>query len=79
MINTNYWYYAQIRTLILHTLRLFQNFCVSEGIDDDGNPILRRVPCVYMSTDKSVVYMLNNASDTVLETVPKMVLFTRLK
>lgn len=74
MINTNYWYYAQIRTIILHTLRLFQNFCVSEGIDDDGNPILRRVPCVYMSTDKSVVYMLNNASDTVLETVPKMVL-----
>ena len=74
MINTGYWYYAQIRTIILHTLRLFQNFCVSEGIDDNGDPILRRVPCVYMSTDKSVVYLLNNSSDTVLETVPKMVL-----
>ena len=74
MIDTNYWYYGQIRLLILHTLRLFQNFCVSEGIDENGNPILRRVPCVYMSTDKSVVYMLNNATDTVLETCPKMVL-----
>lgn len=74
MIDTNYWYYGQIRLLILHTLRLFQNFCVSEGMDENGNPILRRVPCVYMSTDKSVVYMLNNATDTVLETCPKMVL-----
>lgn len=74
MINTNYWYYGQLRLLILHTLRLFQNFCVSEGLDENGNNILRRVPCVYMSTDKSVLYMLNNASDTILETCPKMVL-----
>jgi len=70
MINTNYWYYGQIRHLILCMLRIFQNFCVSEGIDENGDPILRRVPCVYMSTDKSVVYMLNNATDTILETVP---------
>lgn len=74
MINTNYWYYGQLRLLILHTLRLFQNFCISEGLDEEGNNILRRVPCVYMSTDKSVLYMLNNATDTVLETCPKMVL-----
>lgn len=74
MINTNYWYYGQIRHLILCVLRIFQNFCVSEGTDENGDPILRRVPCVYMSTDKSVVYMLNNATDTILETVPKMVL-----
>lgn len=74
MIDTNYWYYGQIRLIILHTLRLFQNFCVSEGIDENGKDILRRVPCVYMSTDKSVVHMLNSATDTVLETCPKMVL-----
>lgn len=74
MINTNYWYYGCIRTYILHTLRLFQNFCISEGYDEYGNNILRRVPCVYMSTDKSVVYMLNNATDTVLQTCPKMIL-----
>ena len=74
MIDTNYWYYGQIRTIILHTLRIFQNFCISEGLDEEGNQILRRVPCVYMSTDKSVVYMLNNATDTVLETCPKMIL-----
>jgi hypothetical protein len=74
MINTNYWYYSQIRGIILHTLRLFQNFCISEGIDENGDNILRRVPCVYMSTDKSVLHMLNNATDTILEVCPKMVL-----
>ena len=72
--NVNYWYYSQVRTIILHTLRLFSNFRVSEGKDADGNPKLRRIPVVYMSTDKSVLYMLNNASDTVLESCPKMVL-----
>lgn len=74
MINTNYWYHSCIRTYILHTLRLFQNFCISEGYDENGNNILRRIPCVYMSTDKSVVYMLNNATDTVLQSCPKMIL-----
>lgn len=74
MINTNYWYYGNIRHMILCTLRLFQNFCVSQGIDEDGNQILKRVPVTFMSTDKSVVYMLNNNTDTVLQTVPKMVL-----
>ena len=72
--NVNYWYYSQVRGIILHTLRLFSNFRVSEGKDENGNPKLRRVPVVYMSTDKSVLYMLNNASDTVLESCPKMVL-----
>lgn len=74
MINTNYWYYSCIRNYILHTLRIFQNFCISEGKDEDGNDILRRIPCTFMSTDKSVVYLLNNATDTVLETCPKMIL-----
>jgi len=74
MDNTNYWYYGNIRLMILCVLRLFQNFCISQGKDEDGNDVLKRVPCTFMSTDKSVVYMLNNATDTVLETVPKMIL-----
>ncbi len=74
MQDVNYWYFGNIRHMILCVLRIFENFCVSEGLNEDGEPILRRVPCVYMSTDKSVVYMLNNATDTILETVPKMVL-----
>lgn len=72
--NVNYWYYKQVRTIILHTLRLFSNFHISEGLNPDGTQKLRRIPVVYMSTDKSVLYMLNNATDTVLESCPKMVL-----
>lgn len=74
MDNTNYWYYGNIRLMILCALRLFQNFCISMGVDENGNQILKRVPCVFMSTDKSVAYMLNNNTDTVLESVPKMIL-----
>ena len=74
MINTNYWYYGNIRHMCLCVLRLFQNFCISEGKDEKGNEILRRIPCTMMATDKSVAYLLNNATDTVLETVPKMIL-----
>ena len=74
MIDTNYWYYGQIRLYILCALRLFQNFHISEGKDENGNDILRRIPCTFMSSDKSVVYMLNNGTDTVLESCPKMIL-----
>jgi hypothetical protein len=75
MINVNYWYNSQVRTIILHTLRLFANFQISEGLDvQTGKEKLRRVPVVFMATDKSVLYMLNNATDTIIESCPKMVL-----
>jgi hypothetical protein len=50
------------------------NFCVSSGNDANGNPELTRVPCTFMSSDKSVLSMINNNSDTILQSVPKMVL-----
>lgn len=74
MENTNYWYNAQTRHIILCVLRLFSNFQISEGLDANNKPKLRRIPITFMSTDKSVVSMLNNNSDTVLETVPRMIL-----
>lgn len=72
--HVGYWYNAQIRTMILHTQRLFSNFYISNGKDDKGEDILQRVPCVFMSTDKSAVSMINNNTDTVIESSPKMVL-----
>lgn len=73
-MEANYWYYGQIRKIILHTLRIFSNFHVATGTDKDGKPILRRVPVTFMSTDKSALYQINNATDTIIETCPKMVL-----
>lgn len=74
MKNNNYFYYGQIRTVILHTLRLFSNFCISEGQDENGNEILRKVPCVFMSTDRSAMSLINNNSDAIIAAAPKMVL-----
>ena len=72
--NVGYWYNAQIRTMILHTQRLFSNFYISNGTDENGEEKLMRVPCVFMSTDKATVSMINNNTDTVIESAPKMVL-----
>ena len=73
-MEANYWYYGQIRKIILHTLRIFSNFYISVGKDKDGKDILRRVPVTFMSTDKSALYQMNNATDTVIEACPKMIL-----
>lgn len=73
-MEANYWYYGQVRKIILHTLRIFSKFCISTGTDKDGNPILRQVPVRFMSSDKSALYQINNATDTIIETCPKMIL-----
>lgn len=72
--NVNYWYNGQIRKIILHTLRLFSNFYISEGKDENGKDILRRIPCNFMSSDKSAASMLIKNSDTIMQSAPKMIL-----
>lgn len=72
--NVGYWYFSQVRTILLHTQRFFSNFYISNGTDENGEEKLQRVPCVFMSTDKSALAMINNNTDTVLESAPKMVL-----
>lgn len=72
--DVGYWYNGQIRTMILHTQRLFSNFYISNGKKENGEEDLVRVPCVFMSTDKSTVNLINNNTDTVIESAPKMVL-----
>lgn len=74
MQNVGYWYNEQIRTIILHTVRLLSNFYVSNGKNDNGEEDLIRVPCTFMSSDKSVLNVINNNTDTILQSVPKMVL-----
>lgn len=72
--NVNYWYNSQIRTLILHTQRLFSNFYISTGKDENGDDKLKRVPVVFMTNDKTVASIINKNTDTIIETAPKMVL-----
>lgn len=74
MKNVNYWYNSQIRTIILHTQRLFSNFYISEGKDENNKNILRRIPCVFMSSDKSAATIINKNTDTIIQSAPKMIL-----
>jgi hypothetical protein len=73
-VDVGYFYNEQIRTIVLHTQRLFSNFYISNGKDENGNDELIRVPCVFMSSDKATVSLINNNTDTVIESAPKMVL-----
>lgn len=73
-VDTNYFYSARLYKLILHTLRLFSDYQISIGVDENGDPILRRVPVVYMSSDKSALTLLNKGSSSTLQTFPTMIL-----
>ena len=73
-VDVNYWYNAQVRTIVLHTQRLFSNFYISTGKDENGKDKLKRVPVIFMTSDKSVASIINKNTDTIIETAPKMVL-----
>ena len=42
-VDVNYWYNAQVRTIVLHTQRLFSNFYISTGKDENGNDIPKTI------------------------------------
>ena len=73
-VDVNYWYNAQVRTIVLHTQRLFSNFYISTGKDENGKDKLKRVPVIFMTSDKSVASIINKNTDTIIETAPNMVL-----
>lgn len=73
-VDVSYWYSGRLVNLIRQTLRVFSNYQISIGKDEDGNPILKRVPVAFMSTDKSALALLNKNSDSTLQSYPKMIL-----
>ena len=73
-VDTNYFYSARIYKLIASTLRLFSDYQIATGVDGEDKPILRRVPVVYMSSDKSALMLLNKGSASIMDTLPKMIL-----
>lgn len=73
-VDVSYWYSGRLVNLIRQTLRVFSDYYISIGKDDNGEPILKRVPVTFMSTDKSAVALLNKNSDSTLQSFPKMIL-----
>ncbi len=65
-----YWYNQQLRQYRLQVIRAFSNFSVSIGVNDDGTPKLRRVPCRYGDASRLAETITNANSENKLPTAP---------
>lgn len=65
-----YWYNQQLRQYRLQVIRAFSNFSVSMGINSDGTPKLRRVPCRYGDPSRLAETITNANSENKLPTAP---------
>lgn len=70
-----FFYDKQIRRFIIQFIRVFSEFYVEYGKDDNNNIILHRVPVRYANTNKQASAILNNNSSEVMNSVPMMVCY----
>jgi hypothetical protein len=65
------WFYdAQIRKYLLQFVRIFGNFTVQKGYDEQGNPVYETVPARYGDMSRQVGHILKDNSENTLNTVP---------
>ena len=67
---TNFFYDRQIRRYISQIVSVFSYFEVEFGNDDSGNPVYRRVPAKYATSDKMTAAILKNNSENTMLNVP---------
>lgn len=72
MADLEYFYNGSIRRTILHFGRLFMGFQISNGVDENGNEILQRVPCRFASSDRQAMHILRNNSENAILSAPFM-------
>ncbi len=71
-----FFYDKQIRRFISQFVRVFSDFYVEMGRDQEGNATtLYRVPVRYADTNRNVAAVIHNNSDATLNTVPIMVVY----
>lgn len=73
-MKVQYCYDGQMLRVIKHLIRLFSNFQIQDGIDSNGNPTLRRVPCRYGDISKQAAYSIKENSENILNSAPMMVI-----
>ena len=71
----NYWYDAQLRRVSLQVTRIFSNLHYAIGFDEEGKPILRRVPVRYAVTDRQVAHIMRNVSENIMMSVPMITVY----
>lgn len=65
-----HYYDAQIRKYLLQFVRIFGNFTVQKGFDQQGNPVYETVPARYGDMSRQVGHILKENSENTLNTVP---------
>ena len=70
-----FFYDHQIRRFVAQFIRVFSQFYVEYGKDQDGNTTLYRVPVRYADTNRQAASILHNNSENTLNTVPIMVCY----
>lgn len=73
----NHWYDAQIRRIMMQVTRIFSNIQYSTGPQRDGQPVLRKIPCRYASTNRQVAHILRGNSENTMLSVPMITTWLR--
>lgn len=68
----DYFYDGQVKRVLSHIIRMFSEFQVQSGFDDDGNPKFRKVPCRYADMSRQALQLINGASENVANYAPIM-------
>ncbi len=66
----NYYYSGQFRRVLKHLIRVFGEFQVKTGLDVDGNPKYKVVPCRYADISKMTAYALTQGSENIMPSAP---------
>lgn len=69
-MKVQYFYDGQIRNSLMHIIRMFSEFQVQTGVDDNGKPKLRKVPCRYMDMSRQALSILNGSSENTANYAP---------
>ena len=71
-MKVDYYYNGQFRRVLKHLIRVFGEFKVLYSIDDDGNPVYRKVPCRYADISRLAAWLINGGSENTQITAPMM-------
>lgn len=71
-MKVEYYYDGQFRRTLMHLIRLFSEFQVQYGTDENGNPKYRKVPCRYADFSRMAQYLINGNSENVVKASPMM-------
>ncbi|EOR9074318.1 hypothetical protein FOI42_RS04295 [Escherichia coli] len=71
-MKVEYYYDGQFRRVLKHLIRIFGGFQVQNGVDDEGKPRYKQVPCRYADISRLAAAVINGNSENVMPTAPIM-------